>query len=273
MKNKIEFKESIVAFIDILGFKQEILDCNNDSTKLEEKYNIYINKLKSAEYFIVNKNHINNSNRNYISFSDSNIIYWELKHPESDNEIGGTISDLCKYQYQLALEGIFVRGGISRGLNYMEDNIIFGESIIKSHDLESKEAIYPRIILDNSLNNILQKFAEKTTNDNEFWKQSLLKDYDGYYFINYLNELLDLDKFCNSPEIKKELSKDPVIENLKIHKLHIEKNLNKYNLDNKIYSKFIWVAQYHNWFCNKHYFNSIEFLININDREFFDIFE
>jgi hypothetical protein len=51
------------------------------------------------------------------------------------------------------------------------------------------------------------------------------------------------------------LAEDEFIDRtgLKLHKETIELMLITYSGDEKIRSKYLWVAEYHNWFCRSYY--------------------
>ena len=59
--------------------------------------------------------------------------------------------------------GIAVRGGISFGSDYSDETIIFSYALVKAYLLESKKAIYPRIVIDNDLIDIVKKNFEVPT--------------------------------------------------------------------------------------------------------------
>ena len=58
---------------------------------------------------------------------------------------------LKNYFYHFIKYDLYLRGGVSIGFHYEDDNIIFSDGLIKAYYLESKKSIYPRIILDEDL--------------------------------------------------------------------------------------------------------------------------
>lgn len=55
--------------------------------------------------------------------------------------------------------GILFRGGITYGKVVHTDKMLFGPAMNKAYSLESKTAVYPRIIIDNDV--IKQIFKHK----------------------------------------------------------------------------------------------------------------
>ena len=58
----------------------------------------------------------------------------------------------------MALEGLFVRGGVSVGEFYINEDIVFGPALLDAHNTESNLACYPRIVLDDKTVGRLQKY-------------------------------------------------------------------------------------------------------------------
>ena len=44
-------------------------------------------------------------------------------------------------------KGILLRGGITVGQLCHKDNIVYGPAMVEAYELESKSAIYPRVIV------------------------------------------------------------------------------------------------------------------------------
>lgn len=57
--------------------------------------------------------------------------------------------------------------------------MVWGQALLKTYDLESNIAIYPRIVLDSTVVNEVQK--------NDELSDFIRKDFDGVYFLNYLS--------------------------------------------------------------------------------------
>jgi len=81
--------------------------------------------------------------------------------------------------------GMMMRGGISKGLLIHEENgALFGPSMIEAYELESKSAIYPRIILSPSAN---QHFSSLLSNQN--FLQPIKTSFDGHAVIDLISIL------------------------------------------------------------------------------------
>jgi hypothetical protein len=78
-------------------------------------------------------------------------------------------------QSSLLAMGVLVRGGIAKGPTFHADDMLYGEGLIKAYDLESKTAVYPRVVIDPQL------LAE----DRDGLKLKFLSlDTDGHWYID-----------------------------------------------------------------------------------------
>ena len=81
-----------------------------------------------------------------------------------------------------------IRGGITIGDLYIDDTFVLGPGLIDAYKLESQNAKFPRIIVD-------ERYAEKAISymNNAYLrinegkgKCAIIKDDDGVYFLDYL---------------------------------------------------------------------------------------
>ena len=79
----------------------------------------------------------------------------------------------------LSNEGLVLRGGITVGEFYADEDIVFGKGLIRAVELEEKFAQFPRIIIDED---------KLTTNISSFVDDGdLIRDFDGRCFVNYFH--------------------------------------------------------------------------------------
>ncbi len=255
-KQKPVLKNSVVCFVDILGFSNIVTKACN-----EKSGNELLKKLHNA---------INN-NMEFISpyfegyselkmFTD-NIAIGVPIYGDGESQLGGVFLGFAFYQLSLALEGFFIRGGITIGEYYADDKMAFGLPIIEAHTLESEVANTPRIILGN----IAVEYVKKHINyysmpEDSPQSKHLLRDVDGNWFINYLEAVFE-DTYEDVERAKKFLRQHRDIVSMKI----IE-----FQNDTRVLNKYLWVANYHNYFCSLNFKNDSELLVknNMNFGEF-----
>jgi hypothetical protein len=77
--------------------------------------------------------------------------------------------------------GFLIRGGMAYGKLYHSEGVVFGPALIDAVSLESKSAVYPRIVLSASAVDI---FANVNS------KGQLARDHDGMTYLNFYRDCL-----------------------------------------------------------------------------------
>lgn len=127
-------------------------------------------------------------------FSDSIIISYELSDSglflDWYRRIFQVFNDICRLQFEFAMKGIFLRGGLTFGKIFHKGNICFGPALINSVMLESKYAKYPCIAVDKS---IVEKIHSDMKSDLEddyapgYKMPYKLKEFAQELFLDYLS--------------------------------------------------------------------------------------
>lgn len=218
-------KPRVVAFIDILG-SSEILMNGDDQT---------INMLVQGLDGLYSMIHDLYPLERMKMFSDNILLYSEGTTKE---DIESIISVVSRLQFSMLQDyGMLMRGGITIGiLNHIpvdSDDFIIGKALVESHIMESKFAIYPRVIISNIV------FKEYAETDIPLVKQ----DWDAP-FVDYLGTAL-VDGFADPDEITR--LRDSLVK-------HICRNNKRERCDSdlwdKIRSKDVWTLSYFNNFCS-----------------------
>ncbi|MEF9960320.1 MAG: hypothetical protein RR776_10155, partial [Niameybacter sp.] len=234
--------DSIVCAIDILGFSQMIVQsCQEgygDKLLREVSYLIHKNK----QCIIPNKY----SQGKIKIFTDNMVVAYPIKG-DGEAELDEILENVAEYQFNLSLEGLFVRGGISVGDFYINEDIVFGPALLDAHHTESQIACYPRILLDQKTVARLRGYIGNT--DTIAQKNKILIDTDGQWFINYLNTIFKYYKDCTNV-YEFERIKLALLER---HKCKIEEMLLTYKENIRVWDKYVWTANYHNCFCDLYF--------------------
>jgi hypothetical protein len=241
--------KSFCAFIDILGFSKliKIAHANGSSRRLLQRLTNAldgsldsIDKARSDDYFWTHK-----------FFTDNLVIGYlaDAIYENREVSLASTIHISATHQLVMALHGFSVRGAITMGDLYIGRDIVFGEPLVRAHELESDKEMprSPRIVLSPECANLVMK--EPT------FRQSILRDIDDRLFINYLDwNWLD----CYAPTLGYDV--------LKRHKKFVERGLACFKGNKSTHLKYLWLAQYHNYFCTNtdneyHYLDDIDKLL------------
>jgi len=162
----VNYTDRIIAFIDILGFKQIIDDLEKDRTKIGTIYEqlLFLKEMENIQNWNLELIEIEEDaqrkdirrfdiSKNVVCtcFSDSIVVSVECIQENINEAFSTLVANLSKIGAKLLIEGILIRGAISIGkLFHTKDGIIMGKALIDSCHLE-KKAKYPRIILSNAL--------------------------------------------------------------------------------------------------------------------------
>ncbi len=228
---EIQYEDKFVAFVDILGFKNMVI--NNEIDKIT-----MITRAFQERVLINKKDHDINFDKNVeiTSISDSIII----SYPASDynGQLLYLLLDLIYIQLNLLSKGILLRGGISFGEVYHKGNIIVGPAYLDAYALEHEIAIYPRIILNESvINSSINNYdpVHSSSDSKEYLNHVLSclhRCEDGFYCIDIFNQEQECDDLASYNELLSKVK--PVIE------------LNISNKDIKVQQKYNWLKNQFN---------------------------
>lgn len=254
-----EQTEHIIAFIDILGFKN-LLKSPKETTNAMTTISGTLDKLRELWRDINPKHEIKTT-----IFSDSIILAYDLnKRGDASNRY--IFEHFCiavgQLQAELVSQNVWVRGAVTCGDLYFPqvsiDTIIYGSGFVRAYELESQHAIYPRIIIDTKIIKKLQyqnraeliKGINKNCINGEYgnWNGSLIYDVnlghnpngirflenDVHLFIDYIQPIMRI-KNTETSSIKL-ISLDKVIKNLSNKILEAD--------NSSIYKKYQWVIDY-----------------------------
>lgn len=220
--NKFRYRNKIVAFIDVLGFKEAILEDVDDErriiARLDEAFTWSINQipLEEEEWFSVK------------FFSDCLCFSCE---PTPRNLLK-LLWEVANWHKIFFVYQRFLRGAITFGKHFESERIIFSKAMLEAYQLEQSVAIHPRVIVSDSVFTILSDADEQTMRQ---VKAFIRMDRDGKNFVDYLHYTIAENL---SPHDKKAF----LIGHRDAIKFQIQKN----EFNTGVLSKYKWVAQYHN---------------------------
>lgn len=184
-------KKYLVAFLDILGFKDYVKKCldEKDFESLNKSGEILEETISNSIELPKNRIDFKEKEIKYNQFSDCIYVaipYLDRKNKSFIDALVILIVLLRTYQSTMFRGNFYVRGGISLGFHLESQRIVFSEGLINAYKLESEKAIYPRIILDD---NVIKYIKDIFDNEKERIlnlgiDKILLSDWDDTVFIN-----------------------------------------------------------------------------------------
>lgn len=239
-------RESVVAFIDVLGFSQMSVASTNQAEAQQ-----VLNKISAA---IEDSRHFARQlaaeqgaaqdaelqGRWSTKFFSDNLAFgYPLGESVEQQMAGAWFIVRCaqRYQLKMTLNGYFVRGALTKGLVCLTDEIIFGSALIESYQLESKTSIVPRIVLAKPLQELLLQSHQTKAGLFARAPQAICRDVDGWWFVNYLDAAIQ-DEAVQWPLIAQ-------------HRASILESLS-HTTRHDVLPKYGWACRYHNLFCHWH---------------------
>jgi hypothetical protein len=141
----------------------------------------------------------------------------------------------------MANRGILVRGGLTIGDAFFSGSTMFGPAMIRAYELESRVAIYPRVVVDPAVvealkrEPLLKKDTHQLSDEAAELRQLIRRDTDGVWFVDFLHAALgEVDE----PDLYGRL--------LDKHKESVERALRRRSTLDDVTVKVLWSAHYHN---------------------------
>jgi len=131
-------------FLDILGFSNIIEDYDTSyfSTSLQDLQESFV---LTIETLLNNKSLSDTDTMKYLeyqTFSDNVCISVPFFNNERDflHNFNIIVSFVRGFQEIMMTKGFFLRGGISTGSYFADDNMIFSKGLVNAYQLESKKS-------------------------------------------------------------------------------------------------------------------------------------
>ena len=214
--NEPQTKKSIVAFVDVLGFRQFIQSTAAEPQQAREliKALLAVKKIRSSESskkgsgLTAILGSASSRCSGFTAFSDSVVISNPL--PELDivnstkpsNQVLSAIAVIdaaAEVAITFLGKGLLCRGGIAIGEMYHQNDVLFGGGLVDAYDLETGVAVYPRIVLNTNVISLLKTWSHDEVEGEAIPKRkteppwvTLKRDHDGIWFIDILLKM-DLD--------------------------------------------------------------------------------
>ncbi|WP_155416960.1 hypothetical protein [Chromobacterium violaceum] len=200
------------AFLDILGYK-ESLDQDIMHTSL-----VFKDRLIEASAAF---NNINVAHYHHREISDSIFI-----HSSSVDIVDFLHTIRQIYNHYLSCN-LLLRGGISYGRHFESNSITYSLALTEAYRLENQQAIYPRILIHNSIIDIANTLSENgdPQHINSIIASNLICQDGSLYVLNTIDDASWRDTY-------------QTVKNL------YEGNKDKIDANGSLRQKYIWLHDY-----------------------------
>ena len=208
----------ILAFIDILGFSNIVKENDKEGVECKQKF--------KAIFDLINNFFTEDENANteiYVSEMKFSWMSDTIVFSAAATDAEAVINSLLDTQHDLLCSGFAVRGAISVGRLYHQENI-WGEALVRAAEIEKNYAKYPRILIRN------EDYMKISLPDN--LKKYFNDDSNGYKYIEPVS--YELDRAIENKHVYLNLNK--------IFSL-IETNYNNNSNYKELRKKWEWLAK------------------------------
>ena len=137
---ELAYEDRLVVFFDILGWRSHIAEAGVDPAKIA--------RLAAAVRLLTSQvGVVGDKDARITTFSD-NVVF--SKRYAAD-DVAWFLHGIATIMLGAATFGFLVRGGVTRGDLMHDEQIVFGPALNRAYELESKEAVYPRVLIDGIL--------------------------------------------------------------------------------------------------------------------------
>jgi hypothetical protein len=239
-----EYRPSLVSYFDVLGMKELLTAAGTDANKVANVLDI------ARRFSTPDRGASENFGWKFINFSDLVLrIVPILSDANQQVRLGlvfHELIDLAYIQVNLAGRGVLIRGALTIGRIAAEHGLVFGPALANAYILESKKAVFPRIIVDDKALTALREIpllrAHNYKEEMGYIGGLIRQDSDGVWFVDYLGYLLE-----NADDNYE------YAEFLQVHKSLVNKQLSEARkLDGRTHEgksrrqKAEWLKSYHN---------------------------
>lgn len=189
---QIEYQPCIVSFIDVLGFRNLI------RSRTAAEIHRTISLLQEFTAPLEPSIHLEDtsiSTAHTQSVSDAIVRVRPFVTRYRDGAFFHELLDLLHAQIELVGEGVLIRAGLTVGNAYVggdPNSPIFGPAMVRAYEIESQEAVFPRIVVDDEairehrLNPQLRSEHNTLEYEIEAIEDLLATGEDGIRYIDYL---------------------------------------------------------------------------------------
>lgn len=163
---------SLVALLDVLAYRNHLKADRSSGTET------FKTKLESALSVLSS---INETELSYQAISDTIIIAANPSTALSD-----FIITIAAVQRAFLRSGLLIRGGIAFEQHFKSGNLTYSHALAVAYELEQRQAIYPRVVVDQSVIEMLRTGNRFPATDTQrLQDERLICVQNGIHFINF----------------------------------------------------------------------------------------
>lgn len=238
-----DYEQCIVTFIDVLGFRSLI----NERSAADIRHVLATLRTSTEPPREPPPRHSDEirlqSQAFAVAVSDAVVRVRVYETQYSDGAFFLELLDLLHAQIACINEGVLIRAGLAVGsahVGLLGDGPIFGPAMVRAFQIESEEAIFPRVVVDDAAYMAFLTDERLRSEHNNFSEEQAYVDRllrtgeDGTRFIDYLYS--SKSEFDHPAEYAAFLARHANLIRDELASSH----------PGRVKRKFVWLARYHN---------------------------
>lgn len=174
------YERRLILFIDFLGFKEVVASTERDPAALGRLMAALddIGRLGEADIF---------RSQRVTQFSDSVVMSYRVTEQSG---VFWMINAIALTIISMAERGYLLRGAVTIGDLHHTRRHIVGPAMVRAYEMESREARFPRVIVDPVVLRLARRHRQENHSPNEeeeYVRSFIVEDADGLLFIDYVS--------------------------------------------------------------------------------------
>lgn len=180
LRRKPRYQRRLILFIDFLGFKELVAGTEHNQAALHRLIAAMddIGRIGEGATF---------KSQRVTQFSDSVVLSYRVTE---ESGVFWMLNTMALTVISLAERGFLLRGAVTIGELHHTGRHVVGPAMVRAYEMESKEARYPRVIIDPAVIALAreQKKEDHSPADEEDYVRSFItEDVDSHLFFDYVS--------------------------------------------------------------------------------------
>lgn len=166
------------AYLDILGFRELIENLRNQPDNLETLRSLLkeVHNPGKFSFYLENGSDLRSQSISDAVAISAALNSFGLAH------LAHVLVDIAD---NLIRRGYFVRGAIVKGLLYHDDEMVFGEALVRAYTLEQEVVRYPRVMITRDVASDMKSYRSGLLD------RVVIQSADGPFFVDVLLHFVD----------------------------------------------------------------------------------
>lgn len=175
-----QYEQRLVLFLDILGFR-EIVDGTVRDPKALQAVLAAIDSISELHEPDIHES------KQVSQFSDSIVVSFAISE---ESAVFWLVNDVALTIITLVEQGFLLRGGVTVGDLIHTDKHVVGPALVRAYEMESKEAVNPRVIFDPKILAVARQYhadQHSPEEEEQYICDLLTEDSDGKLYFNFVS--------------------------------------------------------------------------------------